>query len=232
MNSGKAAAVAMSIVAIACRHLRHLYERDDRAAVLCGLTAKLQIVGFVVELSRAPCRAPSLATALSPRPLAACSAWITPSWPSSSCPADYLLRAPRAASARGAPCPAAPHEPARKRRCRHRGYRHPRDAHAAARGARRQDGPAARLARPAQPHRPVWHHPLPLFMLAAGRPGVRLRQARAGLPQQPQTPQARRGSGERGGDRTSHSHASRPPSCTQRTATSTPACPLPWHHRS
>ena len=22
------------------------------------------------------------------------------------------------------------------------------------------------------------------------------------------------------------------PSCTQRTATSTPACPLPWHHRS
>ena len=39
MNSRKAAAVAMSVIAIACR--------------ISGLTAKLQIVGFVVELSRA-----------------------------------------------------------------------------------------------------------------------------------------------------------------------------------
>lgn len=31
---------------------------------------------------------------------------------------------------------------------------------------------------------------LPLLMLAAGGPGVRLRQARARVPQQPQTPQA------------------------------------------
>ena len=47
MNSRKATAVAMSIIAIACRICGIFMS------AMSGLTAKLKIVGFVVELSRA-----------------------------------------------------------------------------------------------------------------------------------------------------------------------------------
>ena len=80
MNSRKAAAVAMSIIAIACRICGIFMSAMTVLLCFSGLTAKLQIVGFVVELSRAlPSASPAMAS--SPHPLAACSAWITPSWP-------------------------------------------------------------------------------------------------------------------------------------------------------
>ena len=53
MNSRKAAAVAMSIIAIACRICGILMSAMTVLLCFSGLTAKLQIVGFVVELSRA-----------------------------------------------------------------------------------------------------------------------------------------------------------------------------------
>ena len=52
MNSRKAAAVAMSIIAIACR-ICGIFMSAMTVLCFSGLTAKLQIVGFVVELSRA-----------------------------------------------------------------------------------------------------------------------------------------------------------------------------------
>lgn len=53
MNSRKAAAVALSVLAIACR-VGGIFM-SVLCVMLCfsGLTAKLQIVGFVVDLSRA-----------------------------------------------------------------------------------------------------------------------------------------------------------------------------------
>ena len=51
MNSRKAAAVAMSI--IACRICGIFMSAMTVLLCFSGLTAKLQIVGFVVELSRA-----------------------------------------------------------------------------------------------------------------------------------------------------------------------------------
>ena len=53
MNSRKAAAVAMSIIAIACRICGIFMSAMTVLLCFSGLTAKLQIVGFVVELSRA-----------------------------------------------------------------------------------------------------------------------------------------------------------------------------------
>ena len=69
MNSRKAAAVAMSIIAIACRICGIFMSAMTVLLCFSGLTAKLQIVGFVVELSRA---LPSA------RAAAACAlSWIT-----------------------------------------------------------------------------------------------------------------------------------------------------------
>lgn len=82
MNSRKAAAVAMSIIAIACRICGIFMSAMTVLLCFSGLTAKLQIVGFVVELSRAlPSAIAGYGVITSP--LAAFSAWITPSWPSS-----------------------------------------------------------------------------------------------------------------------------------------------------
>ena len=53
MNSRKATAVAMSIIAIACRICGIFMSAMTVLFCFSGLTAKLQIVGFVVELSRA-----------------------------------------------------------------------------------------------------------------------------------------------------------------------------------
>lgn len=53
MNSRKAAAVAMIIIAIACRICGIFMSAMTVLLCFSGLTAKLQIVGFVVELSRA-----------------------------------------------------------------------------------------------------------------------------------------------------------------------------------
>ena len=53
VNSRKAAAVAMSIIAIACRICGIFMSAMTVLLCFSGLTAKLQIVGFVVELSRA-----------------------------------------------------------------------------------------------------------------------------------------------------------------------------------
>ena len=53
MNSRKAAAVAMSVIAIACRICGIFMSAMTVLLCFSGLTAKLQIVGFVVELSRA-----------------------------------------------------------------------------------------------------------------------------------------------------------------------------------
>lgn len=53
MNSRKATAVAMSIIAIACRICGIFMSAITVLLCFSGLTAKLQIVGFVVELSRA-----------------------------------------------------------------------------------------------------------------------------------------------------------------------------------
>ena len=53
MNSRKATAVAMSIIAIACRICGIFMSAMTVLLCFSGLTAKLQIVGFVVELSRA-----------------------------------------------------------------------------------------------------------------------------------------------------------------------------------
>ena len=50
MNSRKAAAVAMSIIAIACRICGIFMSAMTVLLCFSGLTAKLQIVGFVVEL--------------------------------------------------------------------------------------------------------------------------------------------------------------------------------------
>ena len=57
MNSRKATAVAMSIIAIACRISGIFMSAMTVLLCFSGLTAKLQIVGFVVELSRALSRA-------------------------------------------------------------------------------------------------------------------------------------------------------------------------------
>lgn len=54
MNSRKAAAVAMSIIAIACRICGIFMSAMTVLLCFSGLTAKLQIVGFVVELSPLP----------------------------------------------------------------------------------------------------------------------------------------------------------------------------------
>lgn len=53
VNSRKATAVAMSIIAIACRICGIFMSAMTVLLCFSGLTAKLQIVGFVVELSRA-----------------------------------------------------------------------------------------------------------------------------------------------------------------------------------
>ena len=90
MNSRKAAAVAMSVIAIACRICGIFMSAMTVLLCFSGLTAKLQIVGFVVELSRAlPSAIAGYGVITSPFGGVFCS------------------RAPRAASARGAPCPAA-----------------------------------------------------------------------------------------------------------------------------
>ena len=53
MNSRKATAVAMSIIAIACRICGIFMSAMTVLLCFSGLTAKLKIVGFGVELSRA-----------------------------------------------------------------------------------------------------------------------------------------------------------------------------------
>ena len=90
MNSRKAAAVAMSIIAIACRICGIFMSAMTVLLCFSGLTAKLQIVGFVVELSRAL-----------PSAIAGYGVITSPFG------GVFRSRVPRAASARGAPCPAA-----------------------------------------------------------------------------------------------------------------------------
>ena len=106
MNSRKAAAVAMSIIAIACRICGIFMSAMTVLLCFSGLTAKLQIVGFVVELSRA-------------LPSAIAGYGVITSPFGGVFRLDYAIvavilfvpttcsRAPRVASARGAPCPAA-----------------------------------------------------------------------------------------------------------------------------
>ena len=106
MNSRKATAVAMSIIAIACRICGIFMSAMTVLLCFSGLTAKLQIVGFVVELSRAlPSAIAGYGVITSP--FGGVFRWITPSWPSSCLWPTTCLRAPRAASARGVTCPAA-----------------------------------------------------------------------------------------------------------------------------
>ena len=75
MNSRKAAAVAMIIIAIACRICGIFMSAMTVLLCFSGLTAKLQIVALSLSF-RVHCRAPSPATASSRRLLAVCSAWI------------------------------------------------------------------------------------------------------------------------------------------------------------
>lgn len=53
MNSRKAAAVAMSVLAIVCRVCGVFMTLMTVMLCFSGIAAKLQIVGFIVELSRA-----------------------------------------------------------------------------------------------------------------------------------------------------------------------------------
>ena len=101
MNSRKAAAVAMSVIAIACRICGIFMSAMTVLLCFSGLTTKLQIVGFVVELSRAlPSAIAGYGVITSPFGGVFRLDWSC-LWP------PTCSRAPRAASARGAPCPAA-----------------------------------------------------------------------------------------------------------------------------
>lgn len=200
MNSRKAAAVAMIIIAIACRICGIFMSAMTVLLCFSGLTAKLQIVGFVVELSRAlPSAIAGYGVITSPfggvfrldYAIVAVILFVI----------DYLLTRARAASARGGVMSSSYimnllasavavivgiviHE----------------SAHAAAAWALGDKTARSRgrvSLNPLNHIEPFGTIILPLLMLAAGRSRVRLRQARARLSQQPQAPQARRGPGER-----------------------------------